>query len=144
MAVNAHNLLKQKGFTQDLGAPLAYPGFSLSASHLHEIVPGVVLHRCGGHFTGSAVLHWPEGAAGEGVLLTGDTIQVMPDYGWVSFMRSYPNLIPLPARSVAHIANVVRPLGYERLYGAWWNRVIETDAHEAVERSAARYIAAIA
>ena len=47
MAVNAHNLLKQKGFTQDLGAPLANPGFSLSASHLHEIVPGAVARLTG-------------------------------------------------------------------------------------------------
>ncbi len=34
----------------------------------------------------------------KGILLTGDIIQVVADERWVSFMYSYPNLIPLPAR----------------------------------------------
>jgi protein ImuA len=42
--VYATNLLKKKGFIQDLATPLAYPGFNLSASHLHEIVPGGLFH----------------------------------------------------------------------------------------------------
>jgi hypothetical protein len=108
-----------------------------------EIVPGVTLYRCGGHFAGSTVLHWPAGAGGRGVLLTGDTIQVVPDTRWVSFMRSYPNLIPLPAGKVRHIVDVVRPLAFEELYAAWWDRVVRTDANAAVERSAERYIRAI-
>ena len=59
-----------------------------------ELTEGVTLIRCGGHFPGSSVLHWAQGAEGQGVLLTGDTLQVRPDKG-LTFMHSYPNLIPL-------------------------------------------------
>ena len=41
--------------------------------------PEVTLVHCGGHFDGSAVLHWAQGADGKGALLTGDTIYVVTD-----------------------------------------------------------------
>src|SRR5690606_14382894 len=69
----------------------------------------VTLVRCGGHFEGSSALHWAAGAGGKGVLMTGDTITVVPDTRCVSFMYSYPNLIPLPAREVRRIAGCVAP-----------------------------------
>ena len=104
---------------------------------------GLSLIRCGGHFAGGTVLHWPAGAEGKGALLTGDIIQVALDMRWVSFMYSYPNFIPLPARAVRHIVGMVEGLPYERIYGAWWERIVRRDAKAAVERSARRYIAAI-
>lgn len=55
-----------------------------------EPVPGLTLARIGGHFDGAAVLHWPQGSGGRGALLTGDTIMVVQDRDWVSFMWSYP------------------------------------------------------
>ena len=103
----------------------------------------LTLLNCAGHFPGSTVLHWPAGANGKGVVLAGDTIQVVPDTRWVSFMRSYPNLIPLPESKVTHIVDVVKPLAFDRLYSAWWGRAVETDANAAVLRSAERYIKAI-
>ena len=109
-----------------------------------EIVPGVTVHRLGGHFAGSSVLEWSAGAGGKGALLVGDTIQTAPATGWVSFMRSYPNMIPLPAREVSRIADRVATLTFDRLYGGWWDRVIASDAQAAVARSAARYIKALA
>jgi protein ImuA len=42
--VTAYNILKQNGFIQDAAARLDYPGFSLSAGHLHEIVPDGLFH----------------------------------------------------------------------------------------------------
>ncbi len=60
-----------------------------------DLGQGITLIRCGGHFDGSAVLHWADGADGKGVLMTGDTIMVVPDTRWMSFMYSYPNLVPL-------------------------------------------------
>ena len=104
---------------------------------------GLTLVRCGGHFAGAQVLHWPAGAAGRGALLTGDIIMVAQDRRYVSFMYSYPNLIPLPARAVRRIVAAVEPFAYDRIYGAWWERVVASDARAAVARSAARYIAAI-
>ena len=62
---------------------------------------GLTLLRLGGHFRGATVLHRPDGA---GTLLSGDIVQVIPDREWVSFMYSYPNLIPLPAAEVERMA----------------------------------------
>ena len=107
------------------------------------LLDGPTLIRCGGHFKGSSVLFWPEGADGRGVLLTGDTITVVPDSRFVSFMYSYPNLIPLPARAVQHIAVSVEPYAFDRIYGGWWGRVIPDHAKQVVAQSASRYIAAL-
>jgi len=109
----------------------------------YEIAPGITLIRTGGHFPGSTVLHWADGAAGKGVLMTGDSIMVVPDTEWVSFMYSFPNLIPLNARSVEAIVKSVRAFPYDRIYAGWWDRVLDHDAKAAVQRSAERYIAAI-
>ena len=84
-----------------------------------------------------------DGAGGNGALLTGDIIQLLPDRFWVSFMRSYPNLIPLPARSVLRVAAAVEPFAYDRIYGGWSGRVVAADARAVVAQSAERYIQAI-
>jgi glyoxylase-like metal-dependent hydrolase (beta-lactamase superfamily II) len=107
------------------------------------LLEGTTLIRCGGHFPGSSVLHWPEGAAGRGALLSGDTLQVVSDRRYVSFMYSYPNLIPLPAETVRKIAGSLASYSYDRIYGGWWDRNVKEDAQAAVARSAERYIAAI-
>ena len=98
------------------------------------------LIQCGGHFEGSAVLHWPGGAEGRGALLTGDTITVVADRRFVSFMRSYPNDIPLPAETVRSIVATVAAYRFDRVYGGWWDRVIERKGRAAIQRSADRYI----
>ena len=100
----------------------------------------VTLIRCGGHFAGSTVLHWANGAEGQGALLTGDTIMVVQDRRFVSFMYSYPNLMPLPASAVRRIATAVAPFAFTRLYGGWWEKVVTEDAKTAVLTSADRYI----
>jgi hypothetical protein len=100
----------------------------------------LTLLRLGGHFAGGQVLHWPDGDS----LLSGDIVQVLPGGRWVSFMYSYPMLIPLPARGVERIAAALEPWSFDRIYGAWWGRVIPTNAKDVVARSAARYVAAIA
>ncbi len=105
-----------------------------------EVLPGVTLIQTGGHFEGSAVLHWAAGARGRGALLVGDTITVVPDVRAVSFMRSYPNLIPLPAGEIRRIVAAVAPYEFERIYGGWWDRVTQRDGKGAVERSARRYL----
>ncbi len=104
---------------------------------------GLTLIRCSGHFEGGTVLHWQDGAAGRGVLLSGDIIQVVADRRHVSFMYSYPNHIPLGASAIERILTAVRPFAYDRIYGAFWDMTIQADAQEAVRRSAERYLAAI-
>lgn len=99
--------------------------------------------KCGGHFDGSSVLHWKSGDDGRGAILTGDTIQVVPDRRYVSFMYSYPNLIPLPAEKVKNIVNAVEPYSFNRIYGGFEGRTVHTDGKNAVYRSAERYLKAI-
>lgn len=101
---------------------------------------GMTLIRCGGHFAGGQVLHWPAGVDGKGALLTGDIIQVVSDRRWVSFMYSYPNLIPLSAAKVRHIVDAVQPYAFDRIYGAWWETIVQENAKATVINSAARYI----
>jgi hypothetical protein len=104
---------------------------------------GLTLIRCGGHFAGGTVLHWQGGAGGKGALLTGDIIEVVADRKHVSFMRSYPNYIPLSEAEVKGIVLAVEPFEYEKVYGAFWESVIDRDGKAAVAGSAERYRRAI-
>jgi hypothetical protein len=104
----------------------------------YEVAPGLTLHQVGGHFPGSSVVHWTAGAGGEGVLLVSDTIHANPDRATVTFLRSYPNRIPLSPSVVERITGVVGQLRFDRLYDNF-GRTIETGAAAAVSRSADRY-----
>ena len=103
------------------------------------VLPGITLHRLGGHFAGGAVAHWEAGAAGCGALLCGDILQVLPDRKFLGFMRSYPCLIPLPAAEVDRMAARCAALPFEAIYGAFHEREILRDGQGALARSAARY-----
>ena len=103
----------------------------------------LTLINCGGHFEGGTVLHWLKGANGKGALLTGDIITVVPDRRYVSFMRSYPNLIPLGPVAIRRIVERVEPFSFEQIYGGWWQANVLADAKAAVARSAERYLRAI-
>jgi hypothetical protein len=109
----------------------------------HQLVQGVTLYRCGGHFAGSTVLHWPEGAEGLGVLLSSDTMYVTWDRRHVSFMYSYPNYIPLSGPVVDSIVEKVALLKFDRIYSHFSGLVISKDAKPAMQRSLARYKKAI-
>jgi hypothetical protein len=104
---------------------------------------GVTLVRCGGHFPGGTVMHWARGAGGRGVVCSGDILTVTTDRKWLSFMRSYPNFIPLSARTVRRIGAALEPFAFETIYGHYFDRVIAKDAKGVLQASIARYIAAI-
>jgi len=108
---------------------------------------GLTLINCGGHFEGGTVLHWPAASGGgrsKGALLTGDIITVVQDRRYVSFMRSYPNLIPLGPAEINRILETIEPFSFDEIYGGWWSANVLTDAKTAVARSAQRYLRAIA
>ncbi len=109
----------------------------------YQVNEQITLVRMGGHFPGSTILHWKGGAAGKGAIFTGDTITVVPDTRWVSFMYSYPNLLPLPAATVRRIADRAASYEFDRIYGGWQGRVVQEDGRNAVLRSAERYIRAL-
>jgi len=107
------------------------------------LASGVTLIRCGGHFAGGTVLHWAQGGAGHGALLSGDIVQVLPNTNFVSFMRSYPNFFPLSAPAVERIGALLEPYPFDIIYGAWFDRIVPRDGKAIMERSIARYVAAI-
>jgi hypothetical protein len=108
-----------------------------------QLDDGLELHRLGGHFAGGTVCLWRGGAGGCGALLSGDIVQVVADRDRVSFMYSYPNLIPLPAAEIRRIRARIEELEFDRVYGAWWPAIVAADAHAKVMRSADRYLKAL-
>ena len=113
------------------------PAIELWSGETRELGGGATLLRLGGHFAGGTVLHHGD------ALLSGDIVMVIPDRRYVSFMRSYPNLIPLPAAEVERIAAALEPWRFERIVGAWWDRVVPRDGNAVVRRSAERYVRAL-
>jgi hypothetical protein len=102
-----------------------------------EALPGIPLRRTGGHFPGSAVALWT-GLDGKGVMLSGDSIGPVARTGWVTFMRSFPNFLPLSADVVRRIAASVADLEFDRMYGNFGQQIPE-GAYAAVQQSAQRY-----
>jgi glyoxylase-like metal-dependent hydrolase (beta-lactamase superfamily II) len=104
-----------------------------------EVLPGIVLDQVGGHFPGSTVALWSDPPSlGRGVLLAGDAIFPVAD-GGVTFLRSYPNRIPLSAAVVRRIADRVGRWQYDHLYNNF-GAGIGPGADETVQRSAQRYV----
>jgi hypothetical protein len=103
-----------------------------------EIGDGLTLVNAGVHFAGGQVLHRRDGYGG--TLFSGDILQVVRDRRWVSFMYSYPNLIPERPRVIRRALSLLEPYAFDRVYGAWWRLVVDTDGRAAVRRSADRYL----
>ena len=116
------------------------PAIRLWDGNTLALGPDATLIRLGGHFPGATVLHWTPDRASKGVLLTGDTLQVVADPSRVTFMYSYPNLLPLPASTVRRIADSLKSLRIDRVYGFNVGRQIIEGGGAAIERSARRYI----
>jgi hypothetical protein len=107
------------------------------------LLPDVTLIRGGGHFPGGTMLHWSKGAGGRGVLCSSDIATVTTDRKFLTFMYSYPNLIPLNAAQVTGIATALAPFRFDRIYGHYFDRVIPTGGAQVLKASVARYIKAI-
>ena len=101
------------------------------------LLPSLTLLRLGGHFPGGCVLHWAEG---DGVILAGDILQVTPGAHGVSFMWSYPNMLPLPAAAVQRIMQRLSGVTFGQVYGAFEGQDIRQQAKEKVMRSGQIYL----
>lgn len=106
----------------------------------YDLGPGLSLINAGTHFPGGTVLHWRDDPAGRGVLCSGDIFAVVMDRRWVSFMYSFPNHIPERPRVIRRALRLMDGLAFDRIYGAFWGRVVRTDGAEALRRSARRYL----
>ena len=105
-----------------------------------EILDGLTLINAGVHFDGGQVLHRAGGQDGAGTLFTGDIFTVVPDRRWMSFMYSYPNLIPERPSTIRRAVAMMQPYDFDRVYGGWWRRNVSTDGAAALRRSADRYL----
>lgn len=101
------------------------------------LLPSLTLLRLGGHFPGGCVLHWAEG---DGMILAGDILQVTPGAHGVSFMWSYPNMLPLPAAAVQRIMQRLSGVTFGQVYGAFEGQDIRQQAKEKVMRSGQIYL----
>jgi hypothetical protein len=119
------------------------PAVKLWQGDTLKLWDGVTLVRCGGHFPGGTVMHYAGGAGGKGIVCAGDILSVTTDRKWVSFMRSYPNFIPLSAGEVEHIGAALKDFSFETIYGHYFDRVIAKDAKTVLEKSVERYVGAI-
>ena len=119
------------------------PAVQFWSGETHTLGDGLTLIRCGGHFEGGQVLHWAAGADGKGALLSGDIVNVVQDRRYVSFMYSFPNLIPLPPSAIRRITAALEPFDYDRIYSAWFGNVVPENGKASVAFSAQRYIDAI-
>ncbi|MBI4900751.1 MAG: hydrolase [Actinobacteria bacterium] len=106
----------------------------------YELGGHLTLHRVGGHFRGQTVAEWRAGADGRGVLLAGDAVSPNPDRATVTFLRSYPNRLPLSGAVVKRIARQLDGLHYDQLYNNF-GAAVPSDAKAVVRRSAERYAA---
>lgn len=121
----------------------ADPAVQFWEGNTKPIGAGLTLVRLGGHFDGGTILHWADWNEGRGVLLSGDILQLVPS-GHVSFMWSYPNLIPLSVAKVQRMAEILEPFAFDAVYGSFSGRgQIDANGKQAVETSVARYIARI-
>ncbi len=119
------------------------PAIKLWDGDTLALLPDVTLVRCGGHFPGGTVLHWAKGAGGRGVLCSSDIATVTTDRKFLTFMYSYPNLIPLSAVEVNGIAAALAPFRFDTIYGHYFDRIIPSGGERVLKISVERYIAAI-
>jgi len=110
----------------------------------NRLSDSVTLLRCGGHFPGSTALHWRDGPRAGGALFPGDALQVVQDRRHVSFMLSYPNLVPMKPADVRHMRRLLEGYAFEDVFGYTWGRNIIGGGRAAVDRSFERYLQAIA
>ena len=98
-----------------------------------ELLPGVTLIRGGGHFPGGTMLHWAAGAEGRGVVCSADIATVNLDRKSFTFMRSYPNHIPLSANGVRAIGAALAPFQFDRVYSHFFERVMLAGAKQTLQ-----------
>lgn len=103
----------------------------------------VTLIRAGGHFPGSTVLHWADGPRPGGALFPGDALQVAWDRRHVSFMYSYPNMVPMRTSDVIAMRERLAKFQFEDVFGYTWGLNIIGGGREAVDASYERYLKAV-
>jgi len=118
-----------------------------------DIMEGLSVIRCGGHFDGSCVMHFDRSSRKSdatddasksrrtgGVVLCSDTFGIAPDRRTITFLWSYPNMLPLPPQEVTNIWNALRPFQFEDAYSAWPGTQTIGEARKKVLAGARRFV----
>ena len=105
-----------------------------------EIAADMTLVNAGTHFDGGTVLHWSGDPDERGALFSGDIFGVVADTRWLTFMYSFPNFIPERPRTIRRAIALMERFAFDRVYGAFWGRVVVADGSAALRRSADRYL----
>ncbi|MBD2753238.1 MBL fold metallo-hydrolase [Spirosoma validum] len=100
---------------------------------------GMTIINTGGHFPGSCVLYLPD-KSGKDSILTGDSIYVARDRRAVTFMYSYPNLIPLSKKDIEQIRDRMADVPFDRIYGAFDGMIIAENGRAVFDASIQRYL----
>jgi len=103
----------------------------------------VTLIRAGGHFPGSTVLRWAKRPKPGSALFSGDALQVAVDRRHVSFMYSYPNMVPMRTSDVIEMRTRLQKYEFEDVFGYTWGLNIIGDGRRAVDESFDRYLDAV-
>ncbi|PWN35245.1 uncharacterized protein FA14DRAFT_39364 [Meira miltonrushii] len=125
-------------------------------SETYQLLPGITIVRCGGHFDGSCVLHWDRQKAGTpakilqsasqdqlpstGAVFCSDTFGPGMDRKTITFMWSYPNMIPLPPKDVLRIWHSMQPFQFDEIIGAWPGKYVQGDARAHLLKSAKLFV----
>jgi len=120
-----------------------HPAIELWSGELRRLSKDVTLIRCGGHFEGSTALHWARGPRPEGALFSGDALQVGLDRRHVSFMYSYPNLVPMRTGDVLAMRERLAEYEFDDVFGYTWGRDILGGGRRAVDASFERHLEAV-
>lgn len=104
-----------------------------------ELTDDLKIIRVGGHFAGSSIAIWT-GRDGKGVLLGSDTILPVAAKYRVTFLRSYPNRLPLSGKTIRRIADQMATLSFDRIYGNFEGPAFLENGQKALQDSADLYI----
>lgn len=104
--------------------------------HEVRITEDLSMVKIGGHFDGSAVLHSISGR----YVLVGDTISLTPGNRRITIMYSYPNMIPLPVKTISKVCwPRLAVLDYEAIYGKFLGEQLLQSAKDATKESLELY-----
>lgn len=109
-----------------------WKGESLRISDAVEII------RVGGHFPGSAVLHYQPSAQPPAIFV-GDSFYLSHSKQFLSAMYSYPNNIPLKKDQLFRTFSKIEPLDFDALFGAFAWQNLYSEARTVMQNSLERY-----